>query len=349
VIQNLFTMAGCCVDLFKFLIFITNFVCFLVFGALLGGTIYVFLEGENTLLGQKIEPSLQSSNPTATYFSFIIIFIVIFSFFLLLTFLGCCGTAVKSSCMITTFIVIQFVLFGGAIGAVVFFHTKYGQDGVRTVMEQQLSRTVAGYSEENVLTMAFWDWVQPTLGCCGVSYFDDGWKIWTSSRLLPDKWQVPQACCRPDYRDCMEKPTIANSYLYPGCVEKVRIQAMVVFYGVPGLLFISLVLSFIVVSNLGNNTNRNNRVKSREERHETNSLYSTGCEEDFQNFPTAPYENAPFNPHYGHEMTVALPEPGYRGDPYLYPTGVAAPPHQGQILVHQAPPSYATSWQHNQH
>lgn len=338
-------MAGCCVGLVKFLIFLVNFVCFLVFGALLGATIYVLLESENTIIGEDIEPSLHN-----TYFSFIIIFIIIFSFFLLLTFLGCCGTAAKSSCMLTTFIVIQFVLFGGAIGAVVFLHTKYGPDGVRIVMEQQLSRTVAGYSSDNVLTMAFWDWVQPTLGCCGVSYFDDGWKIWTSSRLLPDTWQVPQACCRPGFDNCMKKPTIANSFLYPDCVEKVLIYTQGIFYGVPVVLFVSLVLSFIIVGNLGNNTQSNNRVKSREERQDTNSLYSTGCEDDFQHqrYPTAPFENAPYNPHYGHEMTVAIPEAGYRGDPYLYPTGVAAPP-QGHILVHQAPPSYTTSWQHSQH
>ena len=87
-------MSRCCVDLTKFLLFITNFICFLVFAALLAATIYVLSEGN--FLGVTIEPSLSPTNPTVTHFTFIIIFIVIFSFFTLITFLGCCGTATRS-------------------------------------------------------------------------------------------------------------------------------------------------------------------------------------------------------------------------------------------------------------
>ena len=79
----------CSVDLIKFLLFIVNFLFFLGFTTLLVGTVYVLLDGENTVIGQNIEPSLSSADPTnATYFSFIIIFLVIFSFFALFTCLG---------------------------------------------------------------------------------------------------------------------------------------------------------------------------------------------------------------------------------------------------------------------
>ena len=86
-------MARCCVDLAKFLLFITNFICFLAFAALLAAAIYVVSEGN--FLGVTIDPSLSPTNPTVTHFTFIIIFIVIFSFFTLITFLGCCGTATR--------------------------------------------------------------------------------------------------------------------------------------------------------------------------------------------------------------------------------------------------------------
>jgi hypothetical protein len=54
--------------------------------------------------GQHIVPSLAQDDPSnpnnATYFSFIIIALVLFSFFLLFTCLGCCGAAYKSGCML---------------------------------------------------------------------------------------------------------------------------------------------------------------------------------------------------------------------------------------------------------
>jgi hypothetical protein len=95
-------------------------------------------------------PSLSQDDPSnpnnATYFSFIIIALVLFSFFLLFTCLGCCGAAFKSGCMLGrwvsaviheetcfSFIVILFVLFGGSVGAVVFLHTQYGWQAVMQV------------------------------------------------------------------------------------------------------------------------------------------------------------------------------------------------------------------------
>ena len=53
------------------------------------------------LTGQHIEPSLSQADPSnATYFSFIIISLVLFSFLALFTCLGCCGAAYKSGCML---------------------------------------------------------------------------------------------------------------------------------------------------------------------------------------------------------------------------------------------------------
>ena len=62
----------------------------------------------------------------------------------------------------------------------------FPQEGVSVVLVQELSRTIAGYSTDNILTHRFWDWVQPTLACCGVT----SWEIWTSTAVLPSSWQV---------------------------------------------------------------------------------------------------------------------------------------------------------------
>jgi len=351
-------MARCCVDLAKFLLFITNFICFLAFAALLAAAIYVVSEGN--FLGVTIDPSLSPTNPTVTHFTFIIIFIVIFSFFTLITFLGCCGTATRSACMITTFIVIQFVLFGLSVAGVVYLHTQYGQEGVSVVLVQELSRTIAGYSTDNILTHRFWDWVQPTLACCGVT----SWEIWTSTAVLPSSWQVPPACCRPDFdtcavtlattatiTGCCQKPTEENAYLGDGCVEKVLLYVQIFVYGVPSLILLSLLLAFVVSSQSGASSpqagppaaSRRNRVKDREESED----YSTGYDDEQASYPSAPHpDNAPYNPHYGHQMRVAFPESGYRGDPYLYPTGVAPPPDQDPYRgYHPPPPTYNSALQ----
>jgi len=156
----------CCADLIKFLLFLANFICFLCFAFLLAGTIYILINGENTFIGQHIEPNLSQSDPTnATYFSFIIILLVVFSFLCIFTCLGCCGAAYKSGCMLGSFIVILFVLFGGSVGAVVFLHTQYGWQAVLQVLDQEMTRSVFKYRPENKLTTQFWDWIQPTFSC----------------------------------------------------------------------------------------------------------------------------------------------------------------------------------------
>ena len=58
---------------------------------------------------------------------------------------GCCGAAYKSGCMLGSFIVILFVLFGGAVGAVVFLHTQFGWQAVMEVLNQVLKTIRPGF------------------------------------------------------------------------------------------------------------------------------------------------------------------------------------------------------------
>jgi len=347
----------CCADIVKFTLFIANFICFLGFAFLLGGTVYILLNGENTFLEQHIEPSLSQSDPTnATYFSFVIIFLVVFSFLCIFTCLGCCGAAYKSGCMLGSYIVILFVLFGGSVGAVVFLHTQYGWQAVIQVLNQEMTRSVLKYREENKLTTLFWDWAQPTFSCCGAEK-PDGWKVWENvEEVIKENRRIPPACCRPGEDECMYEPRRDTAFLDTGCASRIVLYVQMLLYGIPILMFISLVFAFVTSTSV---TASERRRKAQGERagYNSQSQYSIGAEDDFQHhaYPSAPVSNEPYNPEYydhqGQEVAVALPRGGYHhggvgvysaGPIGHYPTGTVPPPPHGahMPLLHQAPPSY---------
>jgi len=337
------------VDLIKFVLFIVNFLCFLTLCGLLSGTVYLLLDGENTFLGTNITPSLSQDDPTnATYFSFIIITLILLSFLVIFTCLGCCGAAYKSGCMLGSFIVILFVLFGGSVGAVVFLHTQYGGQAVLQVLIEEMSRSLLKYREENRLTTLIWDKIQPTFACCGVKE-EKGWKAWAEitgpGTGMEDNWKVPRACCRPEFEDCMYEPDRETAYLETGCAPRIVVYVQCLLYGVPILMFLSLVSAFVVSTSV---TKSERRRKAQAERE-----YSVGAEEDFhhQAYPTAPVDNQPYNPgYYDHQdVAIAFPRAGYQtggvgvyspGPIGGYPTGTVPPPGAHMPLLHQAPPSY---------
>ena len=67
----------------------------LAVGAVLGGAIYLLFKSKE-ILGFHIDIDLTPGNPTAIYFSLILIIIVVFGFLLIFTFLG------KKMTLITT-------------------------------------------------------------------------------------------------------------------------------------------------------------------------------------------------------------------------------------------------------
>lgn len=344
----------CCADLIKFILFLVNFVCFLCFAFLLAGTVYLLLYGENTFIGQRIVPSLSPEDPgNATYFSFIIISLVLCSFLCLFTCLGCCGAAYKSGCMLGSFIVILFVLFGGSVGAVVFLHTQYGGQAVLQVLDQELTRSVLKYRPENRLTTQFWDWVQPNFECCGVEQ-EDGWKVWQNvEEGLKENWRVPPACCRPGEEECMYEPSRETAFLETGCASRVVLYVQALLYGVPVIMLVSLVFAFVTSTSVSSSERRR---KEQRAGYNSQSQFSIGAEDDFQHhaYPTAPMDTEPYNPGYydRQEGHIALPQGGqyhhggvgvYSAGPSgQYPAGTGPPPHHGahMPLLHQAPPSY---------
>ena len=228
-----------------------------------------------------------------------------------------------------------------------------------------MNRNLPSYSEQNILTYKFWNWLQPTFECCGV---DDvhSFSVWEDVKGLDSNWKVPDSCCNQDQedKDCMYEPNIDNAYS-EGCSTKILLYAQIVFYGVPTLMLVrwvnswrnfriyldinfSLVFAFIVSASVSSAERRRKAVRSRDPPY--NSQYSIGADEDFSHhhnhYPpaSAPMQpgghysdrDPPFNPGYGDSEV----SPYYGGTVMNYPTGTVPPPHSHVPLLHQAPPRW---------
>jgi len=342
-------MWRCCVDVVKFVLFFCNLIACLCFLAVGGLVVYALLNGEDTFIGKHIEPSLSTSNPTALLFTFIIIALVLLAFFSILTCLGCCGTAVKSSCMIGCFIVIQFVMFGGSVGGMIYLHYNYSYP-VMNVTQEGLAKSLHLYGDDSEIMTALWDWLIDIAKCCKVG--QDDWTSWEVAKL-PDSYKVPKVCCIPPDQECMYEPRPDNTYS-GDCVSFVLPVVTILFYGIPSLLLLSLIFAFIVTSSF-----EQQRGRKLDTRYTDTSEYSIGADDDFHHEPGAPpphataygggvqrpygsppastaYENPPFNPDY-QAFEVELSNYSRVEN---YPVGTIPPPDHSKPLLHKAPPSY---------
>jgi len=333
-------MWRCCVDLGKFILFFTNLIACLCFLAVGGLVVYALFNGEDTFIGKEIEPSLHSGNDSATLFTFIIIALVLLSFFSILTCLGCCGTAFKSSCMIGCFIVIQFVLLGGSVGGMIYLHYQYSEP-VKVVTQQGLAKSLHLYGDDSIVFTEAWNFLIENTQCCKIG--SEGWKAWESAKLN-DNYKVPQVCCDKNDTECMYEPRQHNTF-YKDCVQVTLPYFTVLFYGIPSVLLVSLILAFIVTSSFEQQRGRNN-----ESRNYTNtSDNSIGADDDFYHhepgtappvdagFPTSHYENPPFNPDYrGYEVELQNNYSRVQN----YPVGTIPPPDHIKPLLNKGPPSY---------
>jgi len=153
-------------EFIKIVFFSVNFLFFIVFGACLAGGFYVLVNGEETILGQNIEPSFSVNDPSSVNFFFAIIILILFSFLCLFTCFGWSGSMLKSTCLLKNFIVILFLMFGVSVGGIIVLHVQFGENGSTLVLQQFMSKSAVAYKEDNkednILTSTFWNWLQET-------------------------------------------------------------------------------------------------------------------------------------------------------------------------------------------
>lgn len=242
---------GCCEKIFKYVIFLLNFVFFLASVGLI--SIGGYLEYQKSTYLAFLESS---------YLNTSIVLIVIGIVMLVVSFFGCCGACTENKCMMLTYAtllaLITLTLIAVSIAIYVF------KDDVKKVINDQMKKGLENYGDEDhkgVTTT--WNLIQNDLKCCGVESYKD-WKDVDFGK----SGDVPDDCCKTVEKDCgqgvgnKEKGEAAKTIYTKGCftmlvdgVEGNETTAIGVGVGVIVLLLIGVIIACCVGRNLGESSN----------------------------------------------------------------------------------------------
>ena len=112
------------------------------------------------------------------------------------------------------------------------------------------------YKVITIITLSisrFWNWLQPSFSCCGVSS-PESYSVWAGVAGLANNWKVPDVCCDQETQekgehsqvncqrnvsisDCMYEPNHSNTFS-EGCADKILLYAQILFYGIPSIMLI---------------------------------------------------------------------------------------------------------------
>jgi len=220
-------MDSCCCSMNKYILWAANFAVFALSVASLGVGIYALVDGEG--LSDFLDQLQIEEDLNIIYLASIFI-IVVSSFVLLITFLGCCGALKESRCMLGAYAFCVIVLVGCMIGGIVLA----GSGTTLDVLKDPIKDTMGEYGSDDTITAA-WDDIQTEYECCGVDGPDD----WALANVNP----LPDSCC--SWQENPEACEVDQSRL-SGCFTKFEdliSQNEHLIYAIVSLTLISLVVS----------------------------------------------------------------------------------------------------------
>ncbi|XP_076311969.1 tetraspanin-8-like [Tachypleus tridentatus] len=178
----------------KYIIFTFNFLLWCLGGALFGLGVWIrtdedFWEYENNL-------------PVQNYYQATYIVIAVGAIILIISFIGCCGAATESPCLLLTYFITMFVMVILEMAAAGLVWRASSGDKLQEFLTQHIAAEMERQQyDENA--RRFMDLMQIHLECCGANsmldYRDRGWTI-------------PQSCS--DER--------SNNIFIRGCGENLR-------------------------------------------------------------------------------------------------------------------------------
>jgi len=216
---------GCLGKTVQFILFLTNFLVFVLGCVVLGFGAYVLITGND--LVNLIDST--DADSIKIYGSAAILLIVIACAVVLVTFFGCCGAWKVNRCMLGTYFVMILALFICIlVGAVI----AYTQD--LSFVEDALKETQTKYGNEGtddqIITDA-WDSFQVDFDCCGVNNRTD-WSTAAAEGAIFKAREgssvsnpiVPDSCCNgiedeSKYKQCMTESSPDVGFV-EGCWTK---------------------------------------------------------------------------------------------------------------------------------
>ena len=282
-------MEGCLPNVIKYVLFVTNFLVFVLGIVTLGFDIWVvvdklsflniFEDVENVLTDHQIDMSsfnlgIFTSAPTLLIVASVIVTLV--------AFFGCFGSIKENKCLLITYFVIIFVIFViFIVGEVLVYQGK-----LETEIKKPLLKSITYYNDnpaqndpKGVSFKNVWNTVQLELRCCGVNNVTD-WKSATNPNWkgLINK---PMGCCKytvgqeventeEQIKACQETTDFSTNakYYFQGCytiiVEEIESKKGIVFGAAIGtmvVMFLNMLFAFAMYMMVEKGSSRFLRLK----------------------------------------------------------------------------------------
>lgn len=267
---------GCLSNIVKYLLFITNFIIFLLGLAVLGCGIWVLVDKPSFLdlfeQAESLYPDLEGKFDINLYTSAAYIIIVIAALVAIIAFFGCFGAIRESKCMLGTYFVLMLALFIVMVVGAVLGYTG----DLESSLKDPLFKSMEGY--DNTVTQngdsvkwayrEVWNEVQSELRCCGVEGVSD----WEDGKHGDHHFNAthtkPEGCCHFQkgtsgswdniwenntlVNNCLKSTdTSTNTYKFEGCyniiVNEITDNQDIlvgVAIGVVVVMFLNMLFSF---------------------------------------------------------------------------------------------------------
>jgi len=204
-----------CDSVIKYLVFIFNFLFFIVGCGLLGLGIYLKV-GDNKFI--DVAEELSTISKYATLGNLMIAVGVII---LIVAFFGCCGAIKENRCLLTVFFTFLMLIFILELAAGIFgfisrdeIEKQMNKDFVNAIENEY---NVNGTSPDSPITKTI-DKFQREFKCCGYNEYRD----WQHSDFYKAKGTIPQSCCKNQTDTlCPHNTSDATAFNTKGCFNEV--------------------------------------------------------------------------------------------------------------------------------
>lgn len=200
----------------KYLVFIFNFLFFLIGCGILGIGIWLKV-GKQDYLDVTQELSSVSKYVTAGNLMIAVGVIIV-----IVAFLGCCGAVMENSCMLLVFFILLLIIFILELAVGIFAYVKRGdiEEQLQKDFQDAIQTKYSPTDDKTAVNVAI-DKFQKEFECCGYNDFKD----WRKSAYHTANKELPKSCCTKAALDANTCPTKDSSlidvYYKKGCFKEV--------------------------------------------------------------------------------------------------------------------------------
>ncbi|KAK6313775.1 hypothetical protein J4Q44_G00152340 [Coregonus suidteri] len=237
-----------CFTFVKFMMVLFNLLILLVGLTLLGGGIWVSVDGGSFL--QVLAPFSTHDMQSVKVGFFCI---AIGGVLVLLCVVGCCGAHNESKCLLLLFFSIILIIFIAevAAGAVALTYSSVAEG----ILKAWATPVLKNQYGSNLVVTKIWNNTMTELNCCGFTNYTDFTDSYYSEQ---SEGSYPPSCCQLDTAPCSQQQALLNAV--QGCFEQL-LEALQknaniiggIVVGIGGLEVASMVLSMYLYCYLDNN------------------------------------------------------------------------------------------------